>query len=345
MTDSDYMQLAIAEARKGIGLTSPNPNVGAIIVKNGTILGKGWHRKAGLPHAEREAIAHALQSHSAEDLKGATIYVTLEPCSTTGRTPACVDGIIESGFSRVVYGATDPHPDHSGGADKILALHGIEVCSGVEEQACKTIIKSFSKRITTNLPWVIAKTAMSLDGRITRPKGEGQWLTGELARAEVHRIRASVDAIIVGGKTVRKDNPSLTIRGEAHQAEKQQPWRVILTQNGKQNLPDHLNLFTDQHQDRTLIHQDRTLTDTLTELAKLGCNSVLLECGGGLMRQFLEQELVDEIAIFIAPIFTGGSKFGFGLGEHLAKSQTLINPQHKQFGEDIMIQGDLQTNV
>jgi len=336
------MQIAIAEAKNGHGLTSPNPTVGAVIVKNGTILGTGWHRKAGKPHAEREAIANVLKTHSAADLKGSTIYVTLEPCSTTGRTPACVEGIVDAGISRVVYGATDPNPVHSGNADNYLIDHGIEVLAGIEKEECELLIKPFSKRITTGLPWVIAKTAMSLDGRITRPKGEGQWLTGELAREEVQRIRAGVDAIIVGGKTVRKDNPSLTIRGDAFRPEKTQPWRVIVTQHGKKVLSDDLKLFTDEYHERTLIHHDLTLTESLQELAQLGCNSVLLECGGGLMRQFLEQELIDEVAIFLAPIFTGGSKFGFGLGEHLERSSLLENPTLQTFGVDTLIRGDLR---
>lgn len=342
MTDTDYMHLAIAEAKKGLGLTSPNPAVGSVIVKNGEILGKGWHRKAGQPHAEREAIADALKSHSAVQLRGATIYVTLEPCSTQGRTAACVDGIIDAGISRVVYGATDPNPAHVGRADKILAKEGIEVISGIEREACEAIIKSFSKRIRTGIPWVLAKTAVSLDGSITRPKGEGQWITGELAREEVHRIRATVDAIIVGGKTVRKDNPSLTIRGAAHRPEQKQPWRVVLTQHGKQSLPPNFLLFTDEHKHRTLVHEDKTLTETLQELAELGCNTVMLECGGGLMRQFIEQELVDELAIFIAPIITGGSQFGFGLGEHLSKSYFLENAIPQTLGKDVMIRGDIK---
>ena len=342
MTDSDYMQLAIVEAQKGIGLTSPNPCVGAVIVKNGLILGKGWHRKAGMPHAEREAIANALLSHVDDDLKGATIYVTLEPCSTQGLTPACVDGIIEAGISKVVYGSTDSNPCHSGRANALLNDNGIAVISGVEEEACDNLIKTFNKRIKTGLPWVIAKTAMSLDGRITRPKGEGQWLTGEQARAEVHQIRSSVDAIITGGKTARKDDPSLTIRGAAHSDKKLQPWRVVLTQKGKENLPGDLKLFTDDHAKRTIVHEDKSLIDTLKELADLGCNAVLLECGGGLMRQFLEQELVDEVAVFIAPIITGGSTFGFGLGEHLNKSYFLANATSQTYGKDLMIRGDLR---
>jgi len=343
MKHSEYMQLAIAEAKKGIGLTSPNPVVGAIIVKDGNIIGRGFHPKAGKPHAEREAIADALKTHGPADLKGSTIYVTLEPCSTQGRTPACVDGIIEHGIACVVYGSTDPDPANRKKADIILENHGIEVISGVEADACHQLIKPFIKRTTSGLPWVIAKTAITLDGRITRPKGEGQWITGEQARSEVHRIRATVDAIIIGGKTARKDDPRLTIRGDAQNPAKEQPWRVILTHQGRQHLPTDLHLFSDEHKDRTIIHEDLSLTESLQKLAELGCNSVLLECGGGLMRQFLEQELIDEIALFIAPILGGGTQFGFGVGDHLSRSQTLVNQSYQQFGTDIMIRGELKT--
>ncbi len=342
MTDNEWMQLALTEASQGIGLTSPNPAVGAVVVKDGELLGRGWHQRAGMPHAEREAIASVVAAHGGDALKGATIYVTLEPCSTEGRTPACVDGIIEAGISRVVYGAKDPNPVHEGAADALLAEHGIEVVSGVEREACECMIKEFAKRITTGMPWVIAKTAMSLDGRITRPKGEGQWLTGAEARDEVHRIRASVDAIITGGKTVRKDDPSLTVRGSAYRESKCQPWRVVLTNSGKQSLPSDAKIFTDQYADRTLVYQDKSLADVLRELADLGCNAVMLECGGILMRQFLEQGLVDEVAIFLAPIFTGGEDFGFGLGEHLESSYHLEGLTTKSLGKDTMLRGILQ---
>lgn len=336
MMDEQFMQLAIAEAKKGIGLTSPNPPVGAVIVKDGQVIGKGWHRKAGEPHAEREAIKSVAKG---VDLTGATIYVTLEPCSTSGRTGACTDAIIEAGFSRVVYGARDVNPDHAGAADEILESAGIEVKSGVLEEECNVLIRGFSKRILKGLPWVIAKSAMSLDGRITRPDGEGQWLTGQEARAEAHRIRAEVDAIIVGGKTVRRDNPSLTIRGEAYRSEKEQPWRLVLTQSGKENLPLDVTVFTDEFKEKTLIHEDMSLEASLRELAERGCNTVLLECGGVLMRQFLEQGLVDEVAVFFAPMLTGGGDFGFGVGEHLKKSLALEKMRVKQLGEDVLFRG------
>ena len=336
MSDEDFMQLALAEAQKGIGLTSPNPAVGAVIIRAGEVIGRGWHRKAGEAHAEREAIKSVTNK---EDLKGATVYVTLEPCSTKGRTAACTAGLIEHGFSRVVYGARDVNPDHAGAADKILTDSNIEVLSGVLEDECEALIRGFSKRISQGLPWVIAKTAMSLDGRITRPDGEGQWLTGKEARAEAHGLRAEVDAIIVGGKTVRKDDCGLTIRDTAMSADKVQPWRVVLTQSGKESLPLDAKIFTDEHKERTLVHEDMSLEESLRGLAELGCNSVLLECGGVLMRQFLEQGLVDEVAVFFAPMLTGGGDFGFGVGEHLEKSLALEKMQVKQVGHDVLLRG------
>jgi len=299
MKDDDFMRLAIAEARKGIGLTSPNPAVGAVIVKDGEVIAKGWHKKAGELHAEREAILNAVSR--GKDLCGGTVYVTLEPCSTHGTTGACTDTIIEYGFS--------------------------------------ALIRGFSKRMQTGLPWVIAKSAMSLDGRITRPDGEGQWLTGAEARAEAHQIRAEVDGIVVGGKTVRRDNPSLTIRGDAYRKEKEQPWRAVLTQSGKKNIPAESIVLTDDFKDRTLLLEDLSLEDSLRKLAEKGCNVVLLECGGVLMRQFLEQGLVDEVAVFFAPMLTGGADFGFGVGEHLKKSMAIDKVQVKQLGDDLLFRG------
>ncbi|MFC4992251.1 bifunctional diaminohydroxyphosphoribosylaminopyrimidine deaminase/5-amino-6-(5-phosphoribosylamino)uracil reductase RibD [Rubritalea tangerina] len=337
--DEKWMWRALELAWQGVGLTSPNPAVGAVIVKEGVELGAGFHRKAGLPHAEREAIADALTRHSLASLKGATIYVTLEPCSTRGKTPACTDGIIEHGFSKVVYGAVDPNPDHAGVADSILKQAGIAVVSGVLKEACERVLRPFAKRITTGVPWVIAKTAMSLDGRITRPPSEGQWLTNPDSRAIVHQLRASVDAILVGGKTVRRDNPRLTLRGEAASVEKPQPWRVVLSHSGRQSLPQDYHLFSDDFRDRTLVFEDEPLEAVLRKLAEKGCNSVLLECGGRLMRQFAEAELIDEYFLFYAPIITGGEDFGFGLGQHFHASAELLEVQSQSIGQDTLIRG------
>lgn len=334
-----WMRRALEEARKGIGLTSPNPAVGAVVVKDGVELGAGWHRKAGQPHAEREALADTFSKYGPDAARGATIYVTLEPCSTTGKTPPCTQGIIDAGIARVVYGAVDPNPDHAGAADALLRGLGIDVISGVEKEACEAVLRPFAKRVTTGMPWVLAKTAMSLDGRITRPPGEGQWLTGPAAREMVQKIRGEVDAIIVGGRTVRADNPRLTIRGPHFREEKEQPWRVVITQNGKESLPADCHLFTDEYAHRTVVYQAKSMEDILRELAAQGCNSVLLECGGRLMRRFAEQGFIDEYALFYAPLLTGGSDFGFGLGEHFPASVQLEEITVKKLDQDILVRG------
>ena len=212
MTDDYYMHLALHEARKGIGKTAPNPPVGAVIVKNDVMLGSGWHRAAGRPHAEREALADAFENHGPDAVRGSTVYITLEPCSTHGRTPPCTQGLIDAGVARVVYACVDRNPDHAGRADALLTTAGIEVVSGVCRDEAENILRPFFKVRETGLPWVIWKTAMSLDGRLTRPPGEGQWLTGEAARADVQKLRATVDAILTTGETVRRDKPALTIR-------------------------------------------------------------------------------------------------------------------------------------
>lgn len=334
-----WMTLALEQARKGLGLTSPNPAVGAVIVKDGLLLGAGWHKMAGGPHAEREALADALLRHSADSLRGSTIYVTLEPCSTCGRTPACTDGIIDFGIIRVVYGSVDPNPNHSGAADAILTNHGIEVISGVCEPECDEVLQSFRKRVTTGLPWVIAKSAMSLDGRITRPIHEGQWLTSPASRELVHQLRGEVDAIVIGGRTARKDNPRLTLRSNTTHPDKQQPWRVLLTHSGRAAMPDDLHLFTDEYHQRTLLYEDTSHEQVLKDLADRGCNLVLLECGGRLMRSFVEADLIDEYCLFYAPLITGGEDFGFGAGEHYSQSSRLKRIRVKQIGDDVMIRG------
>lgn len=337
--DEKWMKRALEEGWKGVGLTSPNPSVGAVIIKGGVELGAGFHRKAGLPHAEREAIADAIAKHGEAALKGSSIYVTLEPCSTAGRTPACTAGIMEHGIIKVVYGAVDPNPDHAGAAYDLLQQQGIEVLSGVLSEECERLLRPFAKRITTGLPWVVAKTAMSLDGRITRPPSEGQWLTSPESREIVHQLRAQVDAIIVGGKTVRRDNPRLTLRSTESSSEKQQPWRVVLTHAGRESLPQDFHLFTDAHKERTLLYQDQPLEQVLRDLAEKGCNSVLLECGGKLMRQFAEAELIDEYQLFYAPIITGGEDFGFGLGDHFKGSLKLKEVSSQSIGKDTLIRG------
>lgn len=302
--DERWMRLAMAEAAHGIGRTAPNPPVGAVIARDGKCLGTGWHRAAGSPHAEREAMADVLARHGAAALRGATIYVTLEPCSTHGRTPPCTTGILESGISRVVYACRDENPSHSGRADAILRSAGIEVISGVLATEAIHPLRPFFKVRRTGLPWLIWKSAMSLDGRITRPPGDGQWLTGTAARTDVQMLRAGVDAILTSGETVRRDHPALTIRIPELAEGRPQPWRVIFT-DAPATLPQDAPLFADPT--RTLIRPRRDIEATLRELASChGVLSALVEAGGVFSAALFEADLVDEVVIYQAGMLCGG---------------------------------------
>lgn len=337
LTDTHWMQVAITEARKGIGLTSPNPTVGAAIVRNGELLAKGWHTGSGKPHAEREAIAAARAEDI--DLTGSTIYITLEPCSTQGLTPPCTDGILDAKISRVVYGAEDPNPSHQGSAKNILENAGVSVSTGVEKADCEHLIRAFAKKQTTGLPWVMIKSAISLDGKITRPVGEGQWLTSPKSREIVHRLRHESDAIITGGNTLRLDDPALTIRSEKL-PQKQQPWRMVLTQKEHSWLPQHAQVFTDGFADRTLVQKNGDLLSALTSLADRGCNQVMVEAGGKLLGAFLDANLVDEVAIFYAPLTTGGPDAGFS---GLPRELKLTNQEYTQIGNDVFLRAQIKT--
>src|SRR5580692_6890248 len=207
--DVRYMQLALRLASKGLGKTSPNPAVGSVLVRDGTVISSGWHRCAGGPHAEIEALSALPNPGSAA---GATLYVTLEPCSTIGRTPPCTDAIIAAKIGRVVVGAIDANPRHQGRGLVQLRHAGIAITTGVLEEECGLLNVGFNKWIITRMPWVIAKVAQSMDGRITRPAGEPQWLSNNRSLRLVQCLRASVDAILVGAETVRRDDPRLTVR-------------------------------------------------------------------------------------------------------------------------------------
>lgn len=326
------MRLALKEARKGIGQTSPNPAVGAVLVKNGRVLSKGWHHAAGCPHAEIEAL-RALKQPSAA--KGATIYVTLEPCSTHGRTPPCSAAIIESGVTRLVYGARDPNPKHAGRADEILRQAGIEVLSGVLEAECESLNRAWNKWIRTGLPYVIAKTGMSLDGRIGSPKGK-RWITSEASRKDAMKLRAASGAILVGAETVRADNPSLTVRDLPVN---QQPLRVVWSRSG--NLPPDCHLLTDEHRERTLVFQGKSLTEVLRDLGHRGVEQVLIEGGGRTLGEAFDEGLVDRIVFYVAPVLLGGetpSVAGCGV-ESNESAIRLKEPTYTRIGDDIRIDG------
>lgn len=334
--DAHWMALALAEARKGIGKTAPNPPVGAVIVKGGTLLGSGWHRAAGHPHAEREAIADVCQTHGPQATHGATIYITLEPCSTHGRTPPCTQGIIDAGITRVVYATKDCNPAHDGHADALLRHAGIEVTSGVLADEALEILRPFFKVSSTGLPWVIWKAAMSLDGRLTRPPGEDQWLTGEQARADVQRLRATADAILTTGETVRRDRPQLTIRDAALLEGRPQPWRIVFTRK-PDSLPRDAPLFTDEWRQRTVLSPGSDLASELRSLtAEHGLLTCMTEAGGSFCAALFEQGLVDEVVLYYAPLLCGGPHPALA-GSSLPNSLKLHPISFTRLGNDIRL--------
>src|SRR5438105_7857465 len=252
-----FMRSALAEARKSIGQTSPNPAVGAVLVVGNRIVARGHHRQAGSPHAEIEC----LRSFRRKVPKNATLYVTLEPCSTTGRTSACTNQILRAGVKSVVIGATDPNPRHRGRGLQILGDAGIKVRAGVLAEECAALNEAFNKWIATGFPFVIAKCGMNLDGRLTRPKKESRRITSATARRHAHKLRAQVDAILVGAETIRIDNPRLTARAAS---KIQQPARVVITRSGK--LPRNARIFTDRLAKSTRVFRNETLPTVLAEL-------------------------------------------------------------------------------
>ena len=300
--DERFLRLALREAARGVGRTSPNPAVGAVIVRAGRVLARGHHRAAGQPHAEIEALRALKRPAQA---RGATIYVTLEPCSTHGRTPPCTEAILRAGLARVVVGATDPNPRHAGGGVGILEAGGVEVRTGVLDAECRRLNRPFNRWIVTGRPWVIAKVALTLDGRLSRPPGEDRWLSGPAARAHAHRQRARVDAILVGAGTVRADNPRLTVRGVPGADPGRQPWRVVLTRGG--GLPAGAHLFTDEWRERTLVFRDQPLEAVLGDLGARQVTSVLIEGGGQVLGQAFQAGLVDEVQFYFTPWLAGGS--------------------------------------
>ena len=351
--DKAWMKKALTDAAKGLGLTSPNPAVGAILVRDGEVIGIGHHRKAGGPHAEIEALADAkkrrepkaksskakaAQSSSVDAgiAKGSTLYVTLEPCSTEGKTGACTDAILKAGICRVVVGCEDPNPAHSGAGLKILRDSGLGVRSGVMESECADLIRFFAKHITTSKPWVIAKTAITLDGHTTLPKERGQWISSEKSLEDVQRIRAVCDAILIGGETLRRDNPQLTLRGKFAERDRPQPWRVVLS--AEPELPRKSHLFTDDHKDRTIVYQGKTLGQALDDLGKRGIQSVMLESGGRLFAYGIAKGLIDELVLYVAPIIGGGEHRLLPIDGIVAD---LRDMRSKRIGPDIKITGRL----
>ena len=324
------MRAALKEAEKAQGQTSPNPVVGAVLVIDNRIVARGHHRGAGHSHAEIEC----LRNFDANVPARATLYVTLEPCSTVGRTAPCTTSIIKAGVKNVVVGTVDVNPRHCGRGITQLRNAGVKVCDGVLAEECARLNEGFNKWIVTGRPFVIAKCGMSLDGRLTRRPGEPRWITSAPARRDAHRLRAHVDAVLVGAETVRVDNPRLTARGMRHA---RHPWRVVLTRSG--NLPPRARLFSDRLAARTLVYKRKSLAAVLKDLGKKNVTSVLIEGGGGVLGQGLDARLIDKLQLYLGPILTGGPVIAFsGRGaEATVNAIRLDRVSYRRIGQNVCV--------
>ena len=299
-SDAQWMAAALREARKGVGHTRPNPPVGALIVKDGAVLGSGFHARAGGPHAEAAAIEDAMEKGAKDAVRGSTIYVTLEPCSVPGRVGACTDAILRAGISRVVYAARDPNPANAGKAYAALAPSGVAVerlprTEGLSD-AIDIMLKPFAKHIATGLPYVTVKIAMSLDGKICDSSGNAKWISSERARETTNALRREADAIMVGAETVRRDNPSLLARPAGNP----DLLRVVVSRSG--NLPRDAQIFTDG-KNRTVVFADAR--EAVEELGRMGMLHVLCEGGLSLATSLAKEGLVDRWLTVLAPIVIG----------------------------------------
>lgn len=352
------MKRALALARRGIGRTSPNPAVGCVIVRDGEIVGEGWHRKAGTPHAEIHALRQA-----GELARGADVYVTLEPCSHHGRTPPCAEALINAGVGRVFAGMTDPNPLVSGRGLALLRAAGIAVTGGILEEQCLRLNEAFVKHVTTGMPFVILKSAMTLDGKTATASGDSKWITCQESRRYVHRVRSKVDAIMVGVGTVLADDPQLTCR----MVRGKDPIRVVV--DSRLRTPVGAALFHLDSPAETIIatiERDPAKTasvhglgaetlvcnaaegrvdleDLLRRLGKRGIQSVLLEGGRELVGTAVRNGLVDKFLLFYAPKLVAGDD-GFGLcsGRGVARmgeAFTLRTERVRRFAEDFLVIG------
>jgi diaminohydroxyphosphoribosylaminopyrimidine deaminase / 5-amino-6-(5-phosphoribosylamino)uracil reductase len=338
--DHRFMRRSLTLARRAWGRTSPNPMVGAVIVQDDgkTVGGEGWHRQAGKPHAEVEAIANAGNA-----APGSTLYVTLEPCCTTGRTPPCTEAIVAAGIKRVVIGTLDPNPAHAGRAVKILQDAGIQVATGLQEQECRNLNEAFFHWITHKKPFVLLKMAMTLDGKIATAAGDSKWITGEKARAHVQRLRQWADAIMVGGETAIQDDPELTVRTPQNWPAQPRP----IVWSTKPALPPALRLCSNPEQPPLLV-QPRTKTEWAELLSALGrenINALLIEGGGELAANCLNAGIVDKLMFFVAPKILGGRDSRPVVGGKnptaLADSWQLEKVKTQKVGNDILISGYL----
>lgn len=355
--DREMMQRCLQLARRALGRTAPNPLVGSVVVQNQEIVGEGFHPGAGEPHAE----VFALKA-SGDRARGATVYVNLEPCNHYGRTPPCADALIAAGVSKVVVGIVDPNPLVAGSGIARLQAAGINVIVGVEAESCRELNEGFIHRILYHRPFGILKYAMTLDGKIASVSGHSSWITGSQARTEVHRtLRSACDAVIIGGNTLRTDNPQLT----SHQPEAHNPLRVVMSR--RLELPTQAHLWETAEFPTLVLTQVGANRDfqqllqsknvevvelpSLTPAAAMvhlydrGFLSVLWECGGTLAARAIAEGAVQKIFAFIAPKIIGGSNAPSPVGDlgltTMTEALTLQRVRWRTIGSDCLVEGYL----
>ena len=360
MTEEALWQRAIELAKKAELTCAPNPMVGAVIVKGGKIIGEGYHQIAGCDHAEIRAIKDAKKK--GHDLKGAVIYVTLEPCSTYGRTPPCTKAIIENQFAAVKIGTIDPNPKHAGRAVKILTDAGIKV-TVADRADCRELNEVFNARMEKGRPFIHLKWAMSLDGKLAAESGDAKWISNEKSRYEAHKLRAKYNAVLVGSKTVIADDPSLGIRLSKKE---RQPFKIVLDSEAKLSYNGRLTKNTPSEKIIIAVSQkakadnikklrDRgftviktkgervSLKELMKALAKLGISGVLVEGGSETLSSFLKAKLADKLTVFIAPKLLGGTRSPITqvLCQTPKKSPKIVWTTIKKFDDDFMLEGEL----
>ncbi len=360
--DEDFMKTALRLARKGLGRTSPNPVVGAVIVRDGKVIASGYHKRAGGAHAEVEALADL----EGEVEKGDALYVTLEPCNHYGRTPPCTEAILRRGIKKVVVGMLDPNPDVTGGGCDFLARRGVEIRTGVLESECRRLNEVFVKHATTGRPFVTAKSALTLDGWTATVSGHARWVTSEPSRRFVHRLRDRMDGLMVGIGTVLADDPSLTTR--LGRGKGKDPARIIV--DTRLRVPENARVMTLESEAPTILavgeggRAERIdtlrkrgiiplicpvksgridLAALLAELGRRSMTSIMLEGGATLMGTMIREGLVDKFYIFQAPKLLGGGDgvpMASGPGpEKMDQCLNLKNIRVRRFGDDILIRG------
>lgn len=352
-----FMKKCLSLALRGYGKVHPNPMVGAVIVKNGMIVARGYHRRYGGDHAEVEALKKA-----GEKAREATLYVTLEPCNHHGKTPPCTTAIEQAGIRKVIYAVDDPNPVVTGNGKKRLQKAGIDVESGILETEAVQLNEYFFFAMRSKLPFVILKAATTLDGYIADSRSRSKWITGEAARGYVQHLRNGVDAVLVGANTVRKDNPRLTV----HAKTERQPYRIIL--DGTLITSASANVYNDQFRQQTIVVCAKTkrnrvkikqleqkgvtvlaykstksilpLRRIMRDLWKRKITSILVEGGESVFRQFIENKLYAKGLFFIAPkIIGGGIPVVSGINRSLRNAYNLNDVKSKMYGDDVLIEG------